>query len=234
MWMIAGCAFLLAAGSCTTILDSAKYKFNDGLYFTNILSHGKVIVTNMGDSTLVTPMIKANGTEIQDTLHERYFNATVTKLDGPVKTPVFYDPSFDLDLVTIPFKYRPSVQGFPNQLNANYNAALYIGYRTDVYQLDYTRTPIGVYKREVHHFGLSGGVFAGLGNSALNEWTTKPAIDKEYDGVVFTKGIALVGGVQNLSVGLALGFDNLLDPNRNVWLYQNKCWIGVTLGVNLN
>ena len=38
----------------------------------------------------------------------------------------------------------------------------------------------------------------------------------------------------NITAGLALGFDNLLDKNKKIWIYENKYWIGLTFGLNLN
>ena len=49
-----------------------------------------------------------------------------------------------------------------------------------------------------------------------------------------TKGIAGLIGVGEFTFGAALGFDNLLDKNRKAWIYQDKPWIGFTVGFNIN
>ncbi|MBX9852704.1 MAG: hypothetical protein K2X86_13240 [Cytophagaceae bacterium] len=36
------------------------------------------------------------------------------------------------------------------------------------------------------------------------------------------------------NAGLALGFGYLTDHNNDIWIYQNKPWIGVLAGLNLN
>ncbi|MFY9310502.1 MAG: hypothetical protein WAQ28_15765 [Bacteroidia bacterium] len=64
--------------------------------------------------------------------------------------------------------------------------------------------------------------------------TTNGAIPIEYDGVVWNKGIAGIIAVNNFTVGLAAGFDNLLDNNHRLWVYESKPWFGLAFGLNLN
>ena len=40
--------------------------------------------------------------------------------------------------------------------------------------------------------------------------------------------------VYKLTIELSLGFDNLLNANQDIWIYQNKRWYGFMLGLNLN
>lgn len=65
-------------------------------------------------------------------------------------------------------------------------------------------------------------------------WFTNDAITSEYDGVVFMKGVAGELGFKQMTAGLALGFDNLLDNNNRHWIYENKLWLGILFGINLN
>lgn len=67
--------------------------------------------------------------------------------------------SFDIDVLTIPFKYRPSVKGFPNQLNANFSGAVYAGLRNDFYHFKYDTNDIGENRRKLNHLGVSFGLF---------------------------------------------------------------------------
>jgi hypothetical protein len=48
------------------------------------------------------------------------------------------------------------------------------------------------------------------------------------------KGIAGIIGINNFTLGLAVGFDNLLDKNKKVWVYQGKPWLGLAFGLNSN
>lgn len=141
---------------------------------------------------------------------------------------------FDFDVFTIPFKYRPSVANFPNQLNTNFSGAIYIGYRTDNYHFSYGRSPLGYYERKLNHLGYSVGIFSGFGSTAMNPWVTQNGISSEYDGLVFLNGAAGIVAVDNLTFGLGLGVDHLLDKNKNIWIYHGKPWLGLTIGLNLN
>ena len=230
--------YLLIAGlllpGCASVIDSAKYKFDDGVYHVGFPRGKPVYVSNIGDTTVAAPYILVDGMRVQDTLHKKFYNASLKQLDPANRAPLFYQRMFDIDVITIPIKYRPAADVLPRQLNADYSGAAYFGYRSDAYKLTYRRTPLGTYKRNINHYGLSGGFFIGIGGTSLNEWVTNPAIDKEYDGLVLTKGIAGFVAVQNFTVGLSLGSDNLLDPNRRVWVYENKLWVGLAFGVNLN
>lgn len=142
--------------------------------------------------------------------------------------------SFDIDVVTIPFKYRPSVKGFPNQLNANFSGALYVGHRQDYYRFYYRANPIGENRRKLSHMGLSYGVFCGIGSSVINLWVTQGQVISEYDGFLFMNGIAGLVAVNKITFGLGLGVDHLLDKNDKYWIYHQKPWLGLTVGLNLN
>ena len=142
--------------------------------------------------------------------------------------------SFDIDVLTIPFKYRPSVKGFPNQLNANFSGAVYAGIRNDFYHFNYHTNDIGENRRKLNHLGVSFGVFSGIGSSAINPWVTQNRVSSEYDGFLFMNGLAGLVAVNKLTFGLGLGIDHLLDKNKKHWIYNRKPWIGLTVGLNLN
>ncbi len=88
--------------------------------------------------------------------------------------------------------------------------------------------------QKTDHFGYSVGLFSGFGNTLVSPTNTQNILDSEYDGIVWSKGIAAIVGVNNFTVGLTFGFDNLLDKNKKFWLYENKPWIGLGFGLNLN
>jgi hypothetical protein len=132
-------------------------------------------------------------------------------------------------------KYRPAVSGFPNQLNTGiFNGAFFLGYRNDIYELKYIENPLHAFKRNIRHYGFSIGVFAGLGTTPMNEFVTLSNIAIEYDGFVNVEGVAAFLSVRKLTFGLNAGVDHLMDPNRKVWIYQGKPWVGLSVGLHLN
>ena len=96
----------------------------------------------------------------------------------------FQQNTFDVDVLTIPFKFRPEVNGFPRQLSATFNAAVYLGYRSDIYNLSYKQTPLRIFKRNIIHYGYSFGLFTGIGTARIDEYVTNNAINIQYDGAV--------------------------------------------------
>lgn len=132
-------------------------------------------------------------------------------------------------------KYDSVDEVNPNQLNTSIlNGALFLGYRTDIHHLRYKKTPFQTYKREITHYGLSFGIFTGIGASRIDEFVTLNALTIQYDGFVNPSGVAAIIAVDKLTFGLTLGVDHLLDKNRKVWIYQGKPWMGLSIGLNLN
>jgi hypothetical protein len=211
-----------------------KNELEDGFYIQK--SDGvtqKVYIDNDETGIKVYDVRVTDGQWRIDTTHpiNTYGNEIIA---GSMTT--FRQASFDLDFLTIPLKFRPSRATVPSQLNANLNGALFAGYRIDRYYLSSAKTPLGLNssERNVNHFAMSFGAFSGFGNTAITHTTTANMIVPEYDGIVWSSGVAGIVAVNNVTVGLAIGLDHLLDKNRNVWIYQNRPWLGLSFGLNLN
>jgi hypothetical protein len=219
--------------SCETLKQSSKYQFADGFYKTRLNGKVKNVYVLAGSDT-----IKAYG---KTDLAAKKIDSTKAILIGfPSKKPdkfqalSFSSKTFDIDVLTVLFKYRPPANGFPPQFNATFNGAAYFGYRTDVYKLSYKQTPMHVFNRTVTHYGYSMGVFTGLGTARVDEFDTNNALSIEYDGLVNLSGIALILAVDKLTAGITLGVDHLLDKNHLLWVNNGKAWIGLSIGLNLN
>jgi hypothetical protein len=141
--------------------------------------------------------------------------------------------ALDVDLLAAPFKYRPGISGMPRQLNSSFNGNVFVGYRWDRFK--WHRQNNSLHNNiKISHTAVSIGGFAGIGSSAINPWTTNYQIAEEYDGFIVTKGVAGLIGLQRFTAGLAVGFDALTDRDKDVWIYQNKPWYGIVIGVNIN
>jgi hypothetical protein len=230
-FILVGC-FALLCGSCGMFKPSAKTAFVDGTYkqISNNTSR-KVFVDINGDSLLVHPYV-SDGSRVFSKKPEQILPFEVPEPDD--HQSVFSKSSYDMDFITIPLKYRFGAKGVPPQLNANLTGALYLGYRTDRYAVKYNSNPLQKSLRSITHFGFSVGLYTGLGNTFMSATNTAKQIEQEYDGLVWTKGISGIIGLNSFTVGLTLGFDNLLDKNRKVWVYESKPYIGFALGLNLN
>ena len=211
--------------SCATLQNNAKYELSDGKYKLKI--EGKkndCYVENSQESIIIYKLPSKISTSLPNQSNV-----------GFIEKQRLIKPSLDIDILTALFKVRQQVKYvLPTQLNANFNGNIYIGHRTDIYQIQYKKNPLDIYQRQINHLGFSGGLFLGLGNTAVNPSTTGNTISSEYDGIVLQKGIAGIVAVNKLTIGVSIGFDNLLDKNNKSWIYKNKPWLGLMLGLYLN
>ena len=141
---------------------------------------------------------------------------------------------FDFDIFTLPFKVRPSREGVPAQLNTNFNAALYLGRRLDFFFLNRHRAPSGRTAPLIRTVGIGYGLFTGLGSSAISPDLTRGHATVDYEGFVLHSGAAFIYDARVFNVGAAVGVDRLLGADADYWLYQQKVWVGLLFGLNLN
>ena len=233
----AGMAVIFASmGSCDMMRQSAKHSFNDGVYQTKRFSKNEVYVLKIDDDTLsVFPVLEfKDSTAILVKQRVNYID-NQKKFKDKKLNHTFFRPSADIDLMTIPMKYRFDAAELPNTLTTNFSGAIYAGYRIDEYKLNYKRTPLNTYKQKIKHIGYSAGFYAGVGSALINNSTlTDQTYPYEYEGVLLITGISANVAVNNISVGVALGTDHLLDKYHSEWIYEGQPYIGFTLGLNLN
>lgn len=219
--IIVNIIFIILLSSCTSIEQIHKNELSDGSYKQiDRIKNKSVQIENINDTIAV------------------YYNAmqgiNLPMYNSKQENIQFKKLSFDVDLITIPVKYRPSIKGIPNQLTTDINASIYLSIRNDSYKINYSKSISGLHKRKIHHVGFSiGGIF-GIGNTLVNEHYTSSQITNEYQGIVLSKGIAGIVAINNYTIGLSYGSDQLLDKNRLFWVYQQKPWFGLTLGLNIN
>ena len=163
-----------------------------------------------------------------------------SKPDGTYGVPtslsnnsVMIDRSFDFDALSIPFKLRPTKANFPHQLNSDFNGNFFLGFRSDRYRTQLVKTPAGIQK-DIRHKAYTVGAFAGLGTTFVSPWTTDYRSTDEYQGFILSRGVSAMAGFNNLTVGVGIGWDYLTDRDKDIWIYQNKAWYGVTISLNLN
>lgn len=208
--------------SCAALKETARYEFVDDEYWYRQRpnNYQKVYVDADLDNDVIDIYPVSSAEEDIPSLQEHVDQYFIMK-------------DLHVNILTIPFKLRPSVAGFPSQLNSNFNGEIFLGYRVDKFRRHFKNTPAG-YKDEMLHWGISGGIFGGIGSSVIAPWTTSYQTMDEYNGLVMSRGIAVLGAVNRLNVGFALGWDYLTDRDKNIWIHQNKIWYGLAIGLNLN
>ena len=162
-----------------------------------------------------------------------HYNPTLKKIEE--KSPWFryQTTGLDIDLFTLPFKYRFKTADQPGQLEDKLNVGIHIGGRYDLgrYRTVYFRRN---HRSEISTFSLGLGGFFCVGPAKVDPFSTVGRLQDEYYGLGLNYGLATTLSVGGFSAGLALGLEQLADRNRHVWIYQHKPWLGVTFGLNLN
>lgn len=224
---------MLLMASCGSVDRLARHGFESGYY--KIKSKGvpaeKIYAEKTEDSLTIYP-VQGKGKAREVDTGSLYSNNIKQLTPGDyLYNKSFRKTSVDFDLTTALLKYRPPQKDVPRQLSANLNAAIYVGFRKDYYILHSKMTPNHKVNTSLHHFGFDFGPFAGIGITPVNYSVTENNVEIEYDGLVFQKGVAIYFGIDFLTFGISLGFDNLLDGNHKYWVYNQKPWIGLMLGI---
>ena len=220
--------------NCTLFHESSKYSFNDGIYQTKRFAHDEVYLLKVDEDTIaVFPVLEFKDSTAILTKQRVNYTSMQKKFKDNKEMHNFYKPSFDLDVMTIPLKYRPAEYTLPNQLTTNFNGAIFGGYRIDDYKVNYKRTPLNTYKQSVKHIGYSAGLYAGIGNTPIDEWALKTPVNIQYEGMLIIVGIAANMAVERFTLGVAFGTDYLQDSYRNQWIYEGKPCIGFTVGLDI-
>lgn len=146
----------------------------------------------------------------------------------------FSKQSLDIDITSVLFKVRPARAGIPMQLTADFNAALYTGWRYDTYSVRSKSTPLGQCDYRMINRGFDIGCFAGLGTTPVNPFFTSYKVDREYSAMILQYGIAAFLESNVASFGLSFGADHMVGPDRRHWIYQNRPWLGFIIGIALN
>ncbi|CAM3342144.1 hypothetical protein [Aquirufa ecclesiirivi] len=215
-------SLIILLGSCSIIKNTPKYDLVDGVYQLN---HTKVLVEVTED----TLHLISKSTDVVNV--EKTLPPVMSQSTGNL---ILRKGTFDLDLLAIPVKIHGSVNGIPTQMNTEINASVYFGKRSDRFYIRYNKTPRSLFKREIDHFGLSYGAFLGFGSTAIHQGVSQSQITYDYQGIVFSKGLAGIIAINNFTLGIAYGFDQLMDENASKWIYQQKPYWGIAIGLNLN
>jgi hypothetical protein len=224
---------LFSAFGCVPFDKIYSHDFNSGFFKLKTfgLKPEKIYLSLKEDSLVVYPLLLKDKSILSDTSTIR-----VDKISSVGPGSYFYNSTFiktsaDVDLSTVLLKYRPAVADVQSQLNANINGIFYAGFRKDFFRIKSHLSPLREINTFVRHTGFDFGLFAGIGITPVNPTVTRNRTTREYDGIVFQKGISVFVTFEDMSVGLALGFDNLLDNNKDIWIYNQKPWIGIAIGI---
>ncbi|MCK6694436.1 MAG: hypothetical protein L6Q97_20355, partial [Thermoanaerobaculia bacterium] len=217
--------------SCNTLEKASLHGFNSGYY--------KVKSRQKNDQNVYADVTEEKIDIYHQTRNQpdklAFLSIPLKPSDSLVFSPmVFKKNSLDIDLTAVPLKYRPSVYGLPGQMATDFNIALYAGWRYDSYIIKSRKDPLGKRYPKIINRGYDFGVFAGTGSTLISPFTTQNKRTDEYTGLMIQTGFAGFIESSIASFGLATGFDYLMNPDRKVWIYNNKPWVGFIVGIALN
>lgn len=217
--------------ACNTFEKASTHGLNSGIYtFETKREKAQKVYVDVTDENLDVYRLTKNQPE------KRLFLTIPFKpTDSLMVYPmVFKKQSLDIDITSVLLKYRPSVYGLQAQLTTDFNLALYAGWRFDKYKLINKRDLLGKGYHKIISRGYDFGVFAGPGATLISPFTTQNKRTEEYSGLIIQSGFAGFIETNSASFGFAIGFDYLLNSDREVWIYTNKPWVGFVVGIALN
>lgn len=230
------CSVILtgALSGCAVVKKTAEHDLASGFYIQKTAGEQVKVYGDTEQADIrIYRVIEGDNQLFADTLFQTDLYLKEAKSPHPAGVTLV-KRTFDLDVLTTPLKWRFAMAGIPPQMNATVNGSIFAGYRTDIYKISYQPDPLRTAVRHVNRVGYSVGLFSGIGNTWLSPSTTGGQLAYEYDGIVWSKGVAGIIGINRLTVGITVGTDHLADGNREVWIYQGKPWIGLSFGLNLN
>jgi len=216
--------------SCSTLDKASTHGFNSGYYMLDSGAQKKSMYVDVTEEKIDVYPLTNDQPDKTKQLSIPYENPD-SFLSRPLK---FKKQSLDIDITTILLKYRPGIEGMPDQLTSDLNLAMYLGWRHDRYTLKSKRDPLGKSTTKISTFGYDIGIFGGPGTSPINPFTTNNKTANEYNGMIFQTGIAAFLESEMASFGFATGFDYLLNNDSKIWIYNGKPWIGFVVGIDLN
>jgi hypothetical protein len=224
---------IIVFSSCAPLQRISKHDFDSGYFKLKTPGEepSKIYVDLKEDSISVHNVTGKGKLRTPDTAPAGGIKIGSIRPGSYLSGSTFVKSSLDFDLSTVVLKYRPPVSGVQNQLSYNVNTLFYLGFRRDYYIIKTNSNPLKKYESNILQIGFDAGFFAGFGITPVNPTMTDFKIVQEYDGFFFQKGIAAFFTIDRMSVGISLGFDNLLDDNSHKWIYNQKPWIGIILGI---
>jgi hypothetical protein len=225
---------ILLSVSCVSVGKISRHDFDSGFYSLKVRGSdpSRVYTEVADDSIIIYPSDTKGNREVPNTSSSMGARVSRIQPDNYFYRSCFRTNTFDLDLTSILFKSRRSQDDVPSQFSADLNFAIFAGFRRDFYKIV---TPLHArqeVKSRITAIGFDLGVFAGIGSSPVNPTVTNYKISQQYDGMIFQKGVAGFISINKMSLGLALGFDNLLDKNKSSWIYNQKPYLGLIISVS--
>jgi len=187
-----------------------------------------------------------SGSYLQLELNGKYYfaEATFPKAGDTNSNSAFVIPKnlkysenrFVLQALSVPLKIRPAIKNdrykdsLPTQVETGFNAGFAGGIKRTWSIFSPESNFLG---QNTTRFSVAGGLLFNLGSSDVKKSTTNYTIIVDRKEPVYSYGIFLLLGVNNINIGYSLGSDHLFSKNSKNWIYQGKTWHGITVALDI-
>jgi hypothetical protein len=229
IFMLMLSAVLLCSTSCSTIEQASTHGLANGKYTLKSAKTVKRVYLDVNDERVDAYELRDDGilggaVILSDDTGRRTFPLPfVLKKQG-----------LDLDVTTILFKYRPPVKGQGHQFTNDMNLAMYAGWRFDRFAFSEQVNLLQKSTPKVRHFAYDVGFILGAGTTPIDAFTTQNKVETDYNALLFQSGVAGFVETTYASFGLGIGWDFLTGSDRKSWIYEQKPYLGIIVGIALN
>ena len=148
--------------------------------------------------------------------------------------PVFAYMQWKLNLqgMAIPLKFRKPVGNGKAQVETGLSFALAPSLK---HSWNWYRGSKDVIGLKTTSLSVAFGGLAGLGVVDVNPNSTQKIVTEAdaSKNAIIPLGFHLVGGINNINIGAAIGWDVITGPNREHWQYKGQMWKGVIIGLDI-
>jgi len=137
--------------------------------------------------------------------------------------------------VTIPFKVRFETEERPYNLTTSVN----VGFTRSWKKIFHSYRPITKSKdsepfaTKTSQFEMGLAPFLGITAVDLNSSNTNDVVTTNRKVFGVSLGIFGMVGVDDFDIGIGIGVDHGFSDQSSDWIYQNKPWVGLILGIDL-
>jgi len=183
-------------------------------------------VATKNDGTFSIPVEKANRI-----VPKFYYSTTEGEFDGE-KSFGYRQWNFYLQGMAVPVKFRAPVNKVQRVAETGPTLAFAPGYKHSWNW--YTGFPNAV-GLSTTSLSVSAGGLIGLGTTDLKAVTTNNLVldANATKNAIIPVGAHFVVGYNKINFGFALGTDVILGPNRKHWIYKDKIWTGIIIGLDI-
>lgn len=145
----------------------------------------------------------------------------------------YNDFKFAIQTLTIPLKFRKALDDgskFPAQVETGIN----IGFAPVLkYNYNVFNPSKKIMGKSLNTYSINTGAILNLGATDLKSSSNAPGLKSDRKAGMFTYGIFLMFGVNNINFGYALGVDSIIGEGSEYWVYQNKGWHGLIVALDI-